>query len=167
MTRDYAPQAATIRRYNDAVREGRAEPPDPNNVALSRKIAGITRAQPATQELAAEILAILNGDGLGHIKDADHTAAGLLALTLRRVYQCEAILDERGLVGRRGEVRPIAGLLVQLLKQAREFCDSLAMTPLSRAKLGLGSGKAAGEVLALMRALQELDKTDPQPSGEA
>jgi hypothetical protein len=108
-----------------------------------------TRVQPATQALAAEILAILDGEGLGHIRPADRVTAELLATTLRRVHQAEAYLDRTGLVAKGGTVRPLATLLVSLLREARAFCETLGMTPSARAKLGLDTARTFDVAAAL------------------
>lgn len=146
----------TIQAVNAARLNVRRAPPD------SHGVHAITRAQPATMALAAEILTILQGDGLGHIRPADRVTAELLAVCLRRIFQAEAYLDRFGLTGRRGEVRPVAGLLVQLLREARGYTEALGMTPLARAKLGLDQGRAF-DLAAALAAMPTKDRRGDTP----
>lgn len=96
--------------------------------------------QPATRALAEQIMDVIEGRDL--FRDSDRYAVGLLAVTLRRIRQAEAYLDERGIVNARGGVRPVAEYLVRLLREAREYCEALGLTPRSRVKLGLDKGRA-------------------------
>jgi hypothetical protein len=125
----------------------------------------ITPAQPETAALAERILEVLSGDGLGHVRPADRVAVELLAVALRRLQQVEASLDRAGLLTRRGQVRPVAGLLVQLLREARAYCEALGMTPLARAKLGLETGRAL-DVAALLASMPT-GRPEPPRSEEA
>jgi hypothetical protein len=120
-------------------------------------------AQPATQALAAEILAVLDGEGLGHIRPADRVAVESLAVLLRRIHQAEAYIDRAGLVRKSGDVRPVAQLLVRLLAEARAYCETLAMTPLARAKLGLDQGRAF-DLAAALAALPRRPSDQGAPS---
>lgn len=115
----------------------------------------ITRTQPATAALAQEILAMLAGDGLGHIRQADRVAVELLAVALRRIHQAEAYLDRFGLTTKGGAVRPVAQLLTVLLREARGSAEALGMTPTSRAKLGLETARTFDLAAAL--ASQDAD----------
>lgn len=147
---------ATIQRVNAERRNVRRAPHEAHGVHA------IARAQPATVALAAEILAILQGDGLGHIRPADRVTAELLAVCLRRIYQAESYLDRFGLTGGRGEVRPVAGLLVQLLREARGYTEALGMTPLARARLGLDQGRAF-DLAAALAAMPAKDRREDTP----
>jgi hypothetical protein len=123
----------------------------------------IHSTQPETQALAAEILAVLDGEGLGHIRPADRVAVESLAVLLRRIRQAEAYLDRAGLVRKSGDVRPVAQLLVRLLGEARAYCETLAMTPLARAKLGLDQGRAF-DIAAALAALPRRPSDQGAPS---
>jgi hypothetical protein len=137
----------TIQRVNAEGRNIRG-PGDPHGVHA------ISLAQPETRALAEHIIEILEGEGLGHIRPADRTAVELLAVCLRKIRQAEAYLDRHGLVGRSGAVRPVAQLLVRLLREARGYCEALGMTPAARARLGLETGKAF-DIAAALAAMRE------------
>jgi hypothetical protein len=81
---------------------------------------------------------ILEGETASFIRPADQIMVGLLAVVLRRIKQCEQYLDKTGsLTNKKGELRPVAELMVKLLKEARGYCETLGLTPASRAKLGV------------------------------
>lgn len=93
--------------------------------------------QPQTRAIAEQINAIVAGDSAGFIKPCDRITVNLLATNLRRIQQAEAYLDKVGsLTNKRGAIRPVAELLIKLLREAREFCNVLGLTPAARAKLG-------------------------------
>jgi hypothetical protein len=128
-------------------------------------------SQPPTQALAAELLAILQGEGLHHVRQADRVTVELLAVALRRIRQAEAHLDRYGPVGKGGALRPVAQWLTRLLAEARGYCETLGMTPLARARLGLDQGRAfdLAAALAAMPAedRREAPRRSPRSAEEA
>ena len=81
---------------------------------------------------------ILDGETASFIRPADQITLGLMSVCLRRIQQCEEYLDKVGsLTNAKGQVRPVVDLLVKLLKEARSYCETLGLTPSSRAKLGV------------------------------
>ena len=148
---------STIQRVNAERRNVRRAPPERHGVYA------MNLAQPETQALTQHILDILAGDNLGHIRPSDRVTAELLAITLRRVRQCEAYLDRHGLTGAKGALRPVAQLLTRLLAEARAFCEALAMTPAARAKLGLDTGRAFSLAQALAAMTQGRDGMPDAP----
>ncbi len=150
---------ATIQRVN-AERRNVRRPPAGDGHGVHAVHAG----QPATQALAAEILAVLQGDGLGHIRTADRVTVELLAVALRRIRQAEQYLDTFGLVAKGGTVRPVAQLLTSLLREARGYCETLGMTPAARAKLGLDQSRAFDALAATVAALREPDDQQSAPA---
>jgi len=126
---------------------------------------GINLLQPQTRELAEQIADILRGDTLAYIRPVDEVAVGLLAVALRRIRQAEAYLDKVGsLTNKKGQIRPVAELLVKLLKEAREYCSALGLTPQSRARLGLNIARA-GTDLAELLAETEREVATVDPAG--
>jgi hypothetical protein len=123
----------------------------------------IHSTQPETQALVAEILTILQGEGLHHVRQADRVTVELLAVVLRRIRQAEAYLDRYGLVGKGGALRPVAQWLTRLLAEARGYCETLGMTPLARARLGLDQGKAL-DIAAALPALPRRPSDQGAPS---
>jgi hypothetical protein len=107
--------------------------------------------QPQTRQLADQINAILSGDAGAYIRPADQVTVGLLAVALRRIKQAEEYLDKvGGLTNKQGQVRPVAELLVKLLKEARELCNTLGLTPQARARLGLNVARTSTDLAQLL-----------------
>jgi len=79
---------------------------------------------------------------------ADEPAIRLLALVLARIEAANEWLAEHGLFrGARGEPQPILKALSTWENTAARLCDRLALTPTSRAALGLDLTRAKGEAL--------------------
>lgn len=103
--------------------------------------------QPQTKAIAQQISAILEGDPTGYIKKADQITVNLLAVCLRRIQQIEAYLDKAGgMTNKKGSVRPIVEYLVKLLRESREYCTTLGLSPAARAKLGADSAAMLGYI---------------------
>lgn len=85
------------------------------------------------EEITAMVVAEI-GDRL---RPADRTTVSLLAIAIRRIGLLENWLDSKGMVEKDGQVKPAMGVLVQLLKVAREYAGDLGMSPQGRAKMGL------------------------------
>lgn len=103
--------------------------------------------QPATRAIAEQIHGILEGDSSAFIKPCDQISVNLLAVCLRRIQQIEAYLDKvGGMTNKKGSVRPIVEYLVKLLREAREYCNSLGLSPTARAKLGADSAAMLGHI---------------------
>lgn len=117
----------------------------------------IDMAQPATRELADRIIQVLEGQDL--LRPADRVTVNLLAVTLRRIQQAEEFLDRNGLVNSKGRVRPVAELLVKLLREAREYAAQLGMTPAARARLGLDTARTFDLAAALAEGAREEEQT--------
>ena len=119
----------------------------------------ITLLQPKTRQVAAMLNGILEGEASSYIRPADQVTVGLLAVALRRIQQCEQYLDKVGsLTNAKGQIRPVAELLVRLLKEAREYCQALGLTPAARVKMGLDVARTFD--LAEAMAEKEADKVD-------
>lgn len=101
----------------------------------------ITVGQPETQELAGRIMAVLEGDA-DIIKPADAPACSVLAVLLRRIQQADQYLDAEGIVGPKGEVRPLLPVLVSMANTSLRYLEALGATPQARAKLGVNTGRA-------------------------
>jgi hypothetical protein len=124
-------------------------------------------SQPETAALAAEILQILQGEGLHHVRQADRVTAELLAVCLRRIRQAEAYLDRHGVVGKGGGLRPVAQWLTRLLAEARGYCETLGMTPAARARLGLEVGRAFDLAAALAAMPTDRHHASADPEGDS
>jgi len=121
-------------------------------------VGGITLLQPQTRLLAEQLKAILEGDAATYVRPADEVALGLLAVVLRRVQQCERYLDRVGtLTTARGATRPAAELLLRLIREGRELCNSLGLTPQARARLGLNVARASTDLATLLAEEEEAD----------
>lgn len=117
----------------------------------------ITLLQPQTRQVAAMLNGILEGEASSYIRPADQVTVGLLAVALRRIQQCEQYLDKVGsLTNAKGQLRPVTELLVRLLKEAREYCQALGLTPAARVKMGLDVARTFD--LAEAMAEKEVDK---------
>ncbi len=113
----------------------------------------ITVGQAETQELAGRIMAVLEGDA-NVIKPADAASCSVLAVLLRRIHQADQYLDAEGIVGPKGEVRPLLPVLVSMANTSLRYLEALGATPQARAKLGVNTGRA----LDLARLMAQADE---------
>ena len=113
----------------------------------------ITVGQAETQELAGRIMAVLEGDA-NIIKPADAAACSVLAVLLRRLQQADQYLDAEGIVGPKGEVRPLLPVVVSMANTSLRYLEALGATPQARAKLGVNTGRA----LDLARLMAQADE---------
>ena len=112
----------------------------------------ITVGQAETRELADRIMAVLEGDA-DIIKPADAAACSVLAVLLRRLQQADQYLDAEGIVGPKGEVRPLLPVVVSMANTSLRYLEALGATPQARAKLGVTTGRA----LDLARLMAEAE----------
>ena len=87
----------------------------------------ITVGQAETQALAGRIMAVLEGDA-DIIKPADAAACSVLAVLLRRIHQADQYLDAEGIVGPKGEVRPLLPVLVSMANTSLRYLEALGAT---------------------------------------
>ena len=113
----------------------------------------ITVGQAETRELADRIMAVLEGDA-DIIKPADAAACSVLAVLLRRLQQADQYLDAEGIVGPKGEVRPLLPVVVSMANTSLRYLEALGATPQARAKLGVNTGRA----LDLARLMAQADE---------
>jgi hypothetical protein len=153
----------TIRRVNAAGLNRR-----PFDVALT-ELRRITAFQPQTREVAERVLDLLAGEGIGHIRPADTVTVELLAVLLRRIAQADVLIDQFGLLRKRGEeVRPVAAFLVTMLREARGYIETLGLSPKARAALGVDTARALDAYEELSRLREERAPADgsQEPVGE-
>lgn len=76
-------------------------------------------------------------DGDGTLPDADAVAVSLLAECMVRLDRVRSHVRDYGLLTAKGSVRPVVELERRLRAEALDLCESLAMTPRSRARIGV------------------------------
>src|SRR4051794_7785840 len=113
---------------------------------------------PGTEAAREEILTALAAaapirDRRGELPEADAAAVELAARALARVRAIDAWLDEHGMFGRGGKLRPAVAYLDQATRTASGLLDRLGMTPRSRAALGVDLARTAD----LATAMSETD----------
>lgn len=107
-------------------------------------------AEIATERLdakAREVFAALSADApvrdaAGELPAADAVSVRLLAECLCRLDDVGAHLRDRGLFDDEGAMRPAVELERRLRLEAADHADSLAMSPRSRARLGVDTARA-------------------------
>jgi hypothetical protein len=135
-------------RYPNLTRVGAHEPFRPGNDHA--KIHGAKVAAWKLAPRASEIAAVLS-ELLPVRSDADGPTVDLAAIVLARIEVATDYLDRVGLFDARGRPRPILKLLSSWENTAARLLDSLGLSPVSRAKLGLDvvrAGAALDEHLA-------------------
>ena len=127
----------------------------------------ITVGQAETQELAGRIMAVLEGDA-NVIKPADAASCSVLAVLLRRIHQADQYLDAEGIVGPKGEVRPLLPVLVSMANTSLRYLEALGATPQARAKLGVNTGRALdlARLMAEAEAKREGGETDERDTDQ-
>ena len=127
----------------------------------------ITVGQAETQALAGRIMAVLEGDA-DIIKPADAAACSVLAVLLRRIHQADQYLDAEGIVGPKGEVRPLLPVLVSMANTSLRYLEALGATPQARAKLGVNTGRALdlARLMAQAEAKREGGETDERDTDQ-
>jgi hypothetical protein len=76
-------------------------------------------------------------DENGELPVADRLTAELLAILLVRLGRAGVYLDEQGEFTRGGKVKPVAEYERRLANVARDYLESLGLTPRGRGKLGV------------------------------
>lgn len=96
---------------------------------------------PLVEEMKKEILQLMAGEGLAHIKPVDQIAVGNLARCLARLAKFDAYLEEKGEVMEKDKINPVLKCYFTALESARRHCEALGLTPVSRARLGISLGQ--------------------------
>lgn len=111
---------------------------------------------PIALDIEKEIMDLIRGDGLSFVKPIDQITVGGLAECLAIIRQLASYLDEHGLIVR-GKLNPVLGELRGYLNSARRYCETLALTPTSRSKLGLDISRQWDFARAMAEAEAEED----------
>lgn len=142
------------------LRRGRPSNGGKPESALQKKLKAIGLSGKV-QESAESLLAVIQGDGLTHIREADMVSVSLLAEVLNAINLVSTDIRRYGLFREDGTTREAAKLLPRYVSEASALADKLGLSPSGRAKLGLAQGQA----LTLAEALAELDDHEEVNSG--
>ncbi len=139
-----ANRGPTVPGAKDSRRNLRTGPKAPKGNTRSVVHHGRTKRAviPGTDEARAEIVEALAAaapvrDTDGGLPAADAAIVELAARELARIRNVDDWLAQRGVLDRRGHVRPAAGYLEKATSTLDRLLTSLGMNPRSRAVLGL------------------------------
>lgn len=111
---------------------------------------------PLVEEMKKEILQLMAGEGLSHIKPVDQIIVANLARCLARLQRFDAYLEERGDIMEKDRINPVLKVYFTALESARRYCEALGLTPISRARLGIDLSKSWD----FARAMQEAENAE-------
>ena len=134
-------------------------PPDLGNSYTRKHGASATVAENVREAKAQAVFGALAADvpvkDDGALPATDGVAVRLLADTLCRLDSIGAYLAARGWQDDEGKPRPVLDYEAKLRAHALDLCESLGMTPRSRAKLGLDLRKLQTPAEALGAHLEQ------------
>jgi hypothetical protein len=103
-----------------------------NDLAVKHGAFAMLKLAPRAAEIADDLRAVVPA-----YSPADEPTVRLLALSLAQVEAATLYLAEHGFTDKRGKTQGVLRHLGTMMNTASRLCNALALTPTSRAKLGL------------------------------